>query len=92
LAIYQGAPFAAASRVGALGALLARAPMPEGARGPYPSERAALRRIVKNLSPGDRARWLPALLDARAEALVPGVGAHLREVADALGVTLPPMS
>lgn len=92
LAIYHGAPFAAASRVGALGALMARAPMPEGARGPYPSERAALRRIVKNLSPGDRARWLPALLDARAEALVPGVGAHLREVADALGVTLPPMS
>ncbi len=89
LAIYQGAPIAAASRVGALGALMARAPMPAGARSAYPSERAVLRRIVKNLAPADRARWLPALLGARAEALVPGVGAQLREVAAALGVVLP---
>lgn len=89
MAIYQGAPFAAASRVGALGALMARAPMPDGARGAYPSDRALLRRIVKNLAPAERARWLPALREDRAEALVPGVRAHLREVAAALGLTLP---
>lgn len=88
LAAYLGTPTAGPYSTGALGALLAREPLPDPDAAPFEIDQGVLTRLFQNLLALDRAPLLEPLFEPRAEALLPGLGAALRKAASSLGLTV----
>jgi tetratricopeptide (TPR) repeat protein len=73
LAAYLGVPMAVPGRSGALYALLAREPLPSPESAPYPVDVVQLDRLLANLVAVGRGGLAAALLDPRAEQVMPGL-------------------
>ena len=88
MALYRGVPVAGPGLVGALGALAARAPVAPSDVGAWASELEIVRRVVGNVVRAGHHALLEPLFEPRADVLVPGVTAHVRQVVSELGLDL----
>lgn len=77
MAAYRATPMAGPGQAGAIGALLARAPRRRGDLPVGSLDSGVVRRMTRNLLDCGRTHLLPALLEPRAEALLPGIGAQV---------------
>jgi len=88
LAMYDGKPLAAPGLVGAIGALLARAPVGPRDVGYWPSKRGVVELLVINLARSGHLDLIEPLFEPRADAVVPGVTGHVRDAVARLGIGL----
>jgi tetratricopeptide (TPR) repeat protein len=77
MAAYRGTPMAGPGLAGTIGALLARAPRRRGDLIVESPDPGVVRRMTRNLIDCGRIHLLVALLEPRAEALLPGIGAQV---------------
>jgi tetratricopeptide (TPR) repeat protein len=88
LAMYRGSPMAASGLVGAIGSIAARSSVAPVDVGAWPSKLPVVRILVRNLSATGRISLATPFLEPRANVIVPGLSAHVRQIADELGIVL----
>lgn len=88
LAAYLGTPMAVPGARGAVFALLAREPLPHPEGAPYGVDDKQLRALLKNLLALSRLDLVGALLEPRAEQVVPGIGAAVHAALVELGLSV----
>jgi tetratricopeptide (TPR) repeat protein len=86
LSAYMGAPQPGPGPVGAITALLARAPLPTRTPMGLPPDERSLAVLAHNLVRLGKADLLEALLEPRAEEVLPGAGAALRRALEGMGL------
>jgi hypothetical protein len=86
LALYSGRPSPGPGAIGVIGALVGRFPM-NSTRDDGPAADVALvQRVVVNLLRSDKGESLDALFEERAQRMMPGLTAAVKDTLDALGV------
>lgn len=88
LATYLGKPLAGPGPVGALCAVLGGLPLLHPEAAPFLLDATRVSTLVANLARAGQLDRVTALLDARAEQVMPGVGAAVTKAAGAIGVRL----
>ncbi len=82
--VYVGHPVAGPERWGALGAILAREPLPEQAE-VHPVDEAMVVRLVNHFIAAGWTDMIEAMLERRAEQVAPGVGEAVRRTLQSHG-------